>query len=297
MLNFVRRRLDETATIAFLLIVLVLTIARPPVYATPGGLLLAQIVLWSAGILVAALLVAARFSPHARVVLHVILEIGPMVVAVVGYVSLKLFHAYEITNWLGIQPQDQWMMAADNLLFGKTPYLWFIQWGLQSRPFLQIMSYFYALYPFTPVIALAWFLYKGDGAQFRLIRRTLLISFFCGYCCYILVPVAGPLSMTANAPLPYIETRAGYIFLAGNFRYGFDCFPSLHTANPWLLVWLSRGKLPAWLMAAAIVACCGITLSTVALEVHYGIDDLAALAWIFPIAFMGRASLPREAGS
>src|SRR5579864_3195781 len=103
MLNFVRRRLDETATIAFLLIVLVLTIARPPVYATPGGLLLAQVVLWSAGILVAALLVAARFSPHARVVLHVILEIGPMVVAVVGYVSLKLFHAYEITNWLGIQ--------------------------------------------------------------------------------------------------------------------------------------------------------------------------------------------------
>jgi membrane-associated phospholipid phosphatase len=157
------------------------------------------------------------------------------------------------------------------------------------------MSYFYALYPFTPVIALAWFLYKGDGVQFRLIRRTLLISFFCGYWCYILIPVAGPLSITANAPLPYIETTTGYIFLAGNFRYSFDCFPSLHTANPWLLVWLSRGKLPAWLMAAAIVACCSITLSTVALQVHYGIDDLAALVWIFPIAFLGRASLPRDA--
>jgi hypothetical protein len=134
MLNDLRRRLDETATIVFLLIVLVLTIARPPVYATPGGLLLAQIVLWSAGILVAALLVAARFSPHARVVLHIILEIGPIVVAIVGYVSLKLLHVYDITAWLGIQPKDQWMMAADNFLLGKTPYLWFTQWGLQSRP-------------------------------------------------------------------------------------------------------------------------------------------------------------------
>jgi hypothetical protein len=297
MLNYLRRHLDEIATIVFLLIVLVLTIARPPVYATPGGLLLAQIVLWGAGILLAALLIAARFNARARSVLYIILEIGPIVVAVVGYVSLRLFRAHDITTWLGIHPKDQWMMAADNFLFGKIPYLWFSQWGLESIPFLRIMSYFYGLYPFTPLIALAWFLYKGDDAQFRLIRRTLLISFFLGYSCYILIPVAGPLSITPNAPLPYIETTAGYIFLAGNFRFEFDCFPSLHTANPWLLVWLSRGKLPGWLMTAAIVACCGITLSTVALEVHYGIDDLAALAWIFPIALLGRASLPRESAA
>ena len=297
MLNYLRRHLDEIATIVFLLIVLVLTIARPPVYATAGGLLLAQIVLWGAGILVASLLIAARFNAQARNVLHIILELGPIVVAVVGYVSLKLFRAHDITTWLGIQSKDQWMMAADNFLFGKIPYLWFGQWGLESIPFLRIMSYFYGLYPFTPLIALAWFLYKGDDAQFRLIRRTLLISFFLGYSCYILIPVAGPLSITPNAPLPYIETTAGYIFLAGNFRFGFDCFPSLHTANPWLMVWLSRGKLPGWLMTVAIVACCGITLSTVALQVHYGIDDLAALAWIFPIALLGCASLPRESAA
>lgn len=297
MLNYLRRHLDEIATIVFLLIVLVLTIARPPVYATAGGLLLAKIVLWGAGILVAALLIAARFNAQARSVLRVILQIGPIVVAVVGYVSLKLFRAHDITAWLGIHPKDQWMMAADNFLFGKTPYLWFGQWGLKSIPFLKIMSYFYGLYPFTPLIALAWFLYKGDGARFRLLRRTLLISFFLGYSCYILIPVAGPLSITPNAPVPYIETTAGYMFLAGNFRFGFDCFPSLHTANPWLMVWSSRGKLPGWLMTAAIVACCGITLSTVALQVHYGIDDLAALVWILPIALLGRASLPRESAA
>jgi hypothetical protein len=111
MLNYLRRRLDESATIPFLPIVLMLTIARPPVYGTPGGMLLAQIVLWSAGILVAALLVAARFSPEARAVVHIILNIGPIILAIVGYISLKLFDAYDITAWLGIQPKYQWVVC------------------------------------------------------------------------------------------------------------------------------------------------------------------------------------------
>ncbi len=59
-------------------------------------------------------------------------------------------------------------------------------------------------------------------------------------------------------------------------------------------MWLSRGKLPGWLMAAAIVAACGITLSTVALQVHYGIDVLAGLAWVFLIVPLARVTLPRE---
>ena len=83
-------------------------------------------------------------------------------------------------------------------------------------------------------------------------------------------------------------------FLESNFRYLYDCFPSLHTANPWLIVWLSRGRVPGWLMAAAVIAACGITLSAVALEVHYGIDVLAGLAWVFLIAAVAKASLPGE---
>jgi len=35
-------------------------------------------------------------------------------------------------------------------------------------------------------------------------------------------------------------------------------------------------------MASAVTAACGITLSTIALQVHYGIDVLAGLAWVFP---------------
>jgi membrane-associated phospholipid phosphatase len=47
-------------------------------------------------------------------------------------------------------------------------------------------------------------------------------------------------------------------------------------------------------MAATIFTCCGISLSTVALGVHYGVDDIAGLLWIFPSAFLARTTLPRE---
>ena len=113
MLSFLRRRFDELATIVFLLLALVLTILHPPVYATAGGLTLARWVLWGAGILLVALLIGVRFNTRIRPVLDIVLQIGPMVVAVVGYVSLRLFNAGSITNWLGISSKDPWMMAAD----------------------------------------------------------------------------------------------------------------------------------------------------------------------------------------
>ncbi len=292
MLNFLRRRLDELVTGLFLLLVAVLTVLDPPVFATPGGLLLARAVLWSAAFLAAVLLIAGRFSSRARRLLHLVREFAPIVVALAGYVGLKLLCASAITAWLGIPSFDHWAMQADVDLFGKAPYLWFSRGALDSNLFLGIMSGFYALYPLTPILALAWFRFRRDALQFRLVQRALIVSFYCGYCCYLLIPVAGPLSLARPASPNFLESTVIYSFLAGNFRYAYDCFPSLHTATPWLIVWLSRGRLPRWLMAAAIVAACGITLSTIALEVHYGIDVLAGLAWVFLISPLARATLP-----
>jgi len=295
MLNFIRRRLDEVLTGLFLILVLLLILFCSAHYATPGGRSFTQ---WTFSIVVllfALLLVAARFTPLVRPLLRVVLEIGPMLVAVLGYVSLKLYDASTITAWLGIPSLDRYMMAADVALFGKTPYLWFSQWGLDSPAFVQVMSSFYGLYPFTPLIALAWFYYKGDMQQLRLIRRALFISLYCGYCCYILLPVSGPLTLIPQAAPLLIQSTTTYAFLMDNYRFATDCFPSLHTANPWLIVFLCRGKLPRWLMAAAIAVCTCITLSTFALRFHYGIDDLAGLAWASLMAFIAPRTLPREA--
>ena len=266
----------------------------PVDFATAGGRLFAQCVLWSVGILVALLLIAVRYTERVRPVLRVVAEIGPIVVAILGYTSLKLLHAAVITHWLGIASKDPWMMSADVALFGKTPYLWLAQWGLDSRLFLEVMSIFYGLYPWTPVIVLGWFMYKGDMHQLRLVRRTVLISLYCGYLYYIFIPVSGPLSLETPLKPLWVQSSLIYTFLMGNFRFPTDCFPSLHTANPWLMVWLCRGKVPGWMLTVGAAICALITMSTIALRFHYGVDDLAALVWIFPISLLARATLPRE---
>jgi hypothetical protein len=297
MLDFLRRWLDELMTGCFLFLVLILVVLFPVDFATAGGRLFAQCILWSVGVLVALLLIAVRYTERVRPMLRVVFEIGPMVVAILGYTSLKLLHAAVITHWLGISSKDPWMMAADVALFSKTPYLWFAPWGLDSRLFLEVMSIFYGLYPWTPVIVLGWFMYKGDMKQLRLVRRTVLISLYCGYLCYIFFPVSGPLSLETPLKPIFVQSSLIYVFLMGNFRFATDCFPSLHTANPWLMVWLCRGKVPGWMLAVGAVVCTGITLSTIALRFHYGVDDLAGLVWIFPIAVLARATLPREMAS
>jgi membrane-associated phospholipid phosphatase len=142
------------------------------------------------------------------------------------------------------------------------------------------------------LLAVGWFLWRGERKQFRLMRRALIISLYSGYVCYLLIPVSGPLSLAGATSPTFLESTSVYSFLESNFRYLYDCFPSLHTANPWLIVWLSRGKVPGWLMALAVIAGCGITLSTIALQVHYGVDVLAGLGWVFLITVVTKATLP-----
>jgi membrane-associated phospholipid phosphatase len=293
MIDLLRRRLDELATVLFLLIVFVCTLWRTPTFATPGGLLLVRIVLWSSALLMAALVLAARFSPHARVALGLVLDFAPAIVAVVGYVALHLLNAYAITAALHIPFFDHAAMATDVALFGKTPYLIFAQWGWSTPGFLRVMTACYALYPLTPILVLGWFALRRDRASFFLVRRTLIVSFYLGYTVYILVPVSGPQTLVASQS--FIESTSIYAFLASNFRYVGDCFPSLHTANPWLMTWVCRKAFPRWLLILACIVCCGITLSTMALGLHYGVDVLAGLAWVFLIAPLARHTLPTTA--
>lgn len=293
---FLRRWLDELVTVCFLVLVFGLVPFFPPDFGTPGGRALAVWVLRTVFPLFGLLLVTAYFVPRARRALRVVLEFAPVLVAVLGYVSLKLMHASAVSAWLGISAKDRWMLAADNLLFGKTLFLWLAQFPLfVSRPFLQLMSICYGLYPFTPLLVVGWFLYRGDIAQVRLVRRAIVLSLYGGYCCYLLIPVSGPLSIMQQ-PVPlFIQSTDTYNYLMDNFRYYYDCFPSLHTANPWLLLWLCRNKFPRWFVGFGTLVCCGITLSTIALRMHYGIDDIAGIIWICLIVQFAPATLPQQA--
>jgi membrane-associated phospholipid phosphatase len=284
--------MDEMLTGFFLMLLLMLAHLRgSPVFEPieQGGL--TRKTLWGLAVLLVLLIGGKMLGRRATSPLR-IAEFIPLVVALMAYESLKHMHATALTVWLGIQPKDSLMMAADNALFGKTPCLWFAQWGLDKPAFISVMSAFYSFYYVAPIAAMGWFLIAEDIVQLRLIRRGLLIGLYGGYCSYVLIPVAGPLSAPVSVKPLFFEQMTGFQFLMDNFRYAFDCFPSLHTAIPWLLVLLCWNKLPRRLMAVAMICSLGVTVSTVALRFHYGVDVLAGFAWAWTAAMLARLSSP-----
>lgn len=296
-LEFLRRRMDEIVTLVFLALLLALAHYRHAPLFEPlrwGGLTMRA--LFGAVILVLIYFMCKFFgvsTPDLRHVVEYAAEFIPYVFALIVYESLKHLHATALTVWLGIRAKDPQMMAVDIALFGKTPCLWLAQWGLDGRVFTFIMTFFYSLYYLAPVIALGWFMVEGDMVQFRLLRRGVLIVLYGGYCSYVLIPVAGPLTLAPPVHPLFFEKMTDYSFLMANFRYSFDCFPSLHTAVPWVLVLLCRRKLNRPLMFAAVFAATGITFSTIALRFHYGVDVLAGLAWAWAASVLARATFPR----
>jgi spermidine synthase len=196
------------------------------------------------------------------------------------YESLKHLHANRITLWLGIPPFDQQMIAADNWIFGKVLPL--LLEPVATDEIVDVMWFFYIWgYYLGPAAFLYWaYFVRRDDQLFLRLRKGLVLGLLGGYLIYLVVPVAGPLFVIGeqfNSPIatqPYI---ARHVF--DELRYNWDCFPSLHTAIPWVMVSLAWSRLAVTWRLAAFILATGITLSTVLLRFHYGIDVLAGLAW------------------
>lgn len=203
------------------------------------------------------------------------------VVATVGvYESLKHLHANRITEWLNITPKDAQMLSIDKMMFGMALPLRF-EW-LASERFTHLMWFFYVwVYYLGPLLVLSFvYFVLEDDDLFLQLRKAIVIGLLGGYVFYLLVPVAGPLFLIGDQFTRPILTQPLLQKLEfDTLRYNWDCFPSLHTAIPWLLMivtWRRLGKIGRALSAIAV---CGVTLSTVVLRFHYGIDVIAGIAW------------------
>jgi hypothetical protein len=169
------------------------------------------------------------------------------VVAILAvYESLKHMHANRITQWLGIEPKDALMLRIDEALFGKALPLWMDSWT--ATWFQELMTFCYIwIYYLWPVALLsaAYLAHRDD--LFRRLRLGLVFGLLGGYVLYIFVPVAGPLYLIGDRfqhPIPG-HSRLETLFFDA-LRFNWDCFPSLHTAIPWLLTVLIRKPLPRW---------------------------------------------------
>ena len=212
------------------------------------------------------------------------------------YESLKHLHLASLSFWLGIHPKDQLLLDLDVRLFGQTPLRYFADWGLSKGWWRELFKAFYLTFYVMPVLVMGYFQWKDDKAGFYLVRRAMLLGLYGGYVSYVLIPATGPLAAGIIAPPPpeklYSHIRVVDVEqMVETLRYQFDCFPSLHTAVPWMLLLLAGPRLP--LAGSVVLAACtfGITISTMALGLHYGVDVIAGIAWAFATCALAKLTL------
>jgi membrane-associated phospholipid phosphatase len=187
--------------------------------------------------------------------------------------------------------KDELMAYIDMRLFGSVLPLELE--GFSTDALIWIMWFFYFwIYYCGPVLLLGWIYFRlQDPDLFAKLRHLLVIAFLGGYIIYILVPVAGPLFLVGDQFTIPIPTHPVTETLAFDCRYNWDCFPSLHTAIPWLLtiaVW-QRMHLSARLIC--FVSSFGIMASTIFLRFHYGIDLIAGLVWAWIVYIFAGSDL------
>ncbi len=223
---------------------------------------------------------------------------APFILGPMGYEALKRYGADELITALGIPPRDELMLAADRALFGQA--LPFHLEGLVSPWFSGVMWFFYIFIYASVLFALPAFLYffRVDDRMFYRLRRGLVITFAGGYLCYLLVPVAGPLATMGDHFGTSIGGGFGLSsFLVDSQRFKWDCFPSLHTAIPWVAALSLFRPSPNWFKVVALVCAVMITFSTVYLRFHYGVDLICGVLWAVAVVLLtGRFSdelLPR----
>ena len=142
------------------------------------------------------------------------------------------------------------MLKVDEILFGKALPLWFDGWVPQWA--IEIMHFSYVwVYYLGPTAALGWaYFAQGDretSALFLRLRRGLTFTLLGGYVMYLLIPVGGPLFLIGDQFRQPIVTQPVITKLVfDSLRYAWDCFPSLHTAVPWMLTLLLWSSVRRW---------------------------------------------------
>ncbi len=191
----------------------------------------------------------------------------PVLVIIAGYAWMEVVIGYPATT------RDAWMQSADRWLFGGHDAVEALQ-AVISRPLSESMAFVYSAFALLyPVCLGAVFMTGREG--FRETCFAVTAALAVGYCCYVLVPVKGPVfTRSFQVPLDFYYVGSVKEALMDRNRIMFDCFPSLHTAAALVLSWgcYRHARRVFWLTLPVVaftpVAC-------VYLRYHYVVDCLA----------------------
>jgi membrane-associated phospholipid phosphatase len=165
---------------------------------------------------------------------------------------------------------------------------------LENAALSEFVSFGYAQFYFIVLAPALYFAWKRRTPEARRFFLGLAVMYVFGFAGYLLVPAGGPF-MAFPEIFPY-PPRGGamtrtLVGIVAQGITGMDVFPSLHCGvSLYVLGFFASGfaclKRRAYLFAAlALLAICApLTLATVYLRYHYGIDLLAG-------AFLAAAAL------
>lgn len=137
--------------------------------------------------------------------------------------------------------------------------------------------HFYYMLPIGSLMYLVW---REQLTTFIRLRAAIIFAMISGWICYFFIPVVGPIEFIPEQfNVALIPTSQVVYNAVDSFRYAYDCFPSLHTAIPWLTVLICWQHYNLSLKLLALFMALSITTATLYLRYHYGIDVLAGLFW------------------
>ncbi len=197
-------------------------------------------------------------------------DFAPFLVSQAAYLML-----HGLVHEVSPVDRDTWLIRIDEMLFGGA-------WTQWLQPFVSTwltewFSVTYSLYVFFPIALALWFVARGERGHLLHLLQAVVLCTYLGYLGYLLVPAVGPLyTLTYQVPLGggwFSQVRESLDAMA---RVPRDCFPSLHTANTVVVLWM------VWRHARPLRGVFGVLgvsciLATIYLRYHYTVDVAAGL--------------------
>jgi membrane-associated phospholipid phosphatase len=200
----------------------------------------------------------------------VLRDIAPFLVSDAAYLML-----HDVVHRLSPIDRDAWLIAADRWLFRGDLTVWLEPF---VRPWLtEWFSAAYSLFLFFPLTLALWFVARGERTPLRHLLLAVIMGNYLGYLGYLLVPAVGPMyTLAYEVPL-----RGGWFYQIKESmdqlaRVPRDCFPSLHTANTFVVLLMVRryARPLAWLYFPLGGSCIA---ATIYLRYHYTVDVAVGL--------------------
>lgn len=212
-------------------------------------------------------------------------QFWPIPAILIGYLLMRILRLELAIEAFEIPQQDNAMIMLDTIFFGQTIPLSIQHWVSPLMTLFMETAYLHFYY-LLPIGSLVYFFWRQEDARFLQLRQAIIYTLVGGFCCYFIIPVKGPIDFIPEQFSMPLKAGHEVVYAAVNsFRFAYDCFPSLHTAIPWVTLFISWSWHSTSVRLILLSMTLAITLSTLYLRYHYGFDVLAGFTWACIVAY------------